>query len=738
MKWKNVKLIWMRELRDQLRDRRTLFMVLVLPLLLYPLIGMAALQISQFMEENAAKVAIVGGEQLPSEVPLLDDNGIRSEWFSTPDRVRLLEVRRVPDESTGDPVAWAKERLVRDNLDAVLYFPPGFGEQLRAFFQDGAGDLGKLPAPRIVFESSKDRSRIAFERLAVVLSRWRAQVVQRNFTSRNIPPELASPFAIQDQDVAEGKQRQAALWSKILPFVLVIWALTGAFYPAVDLCAGEKERGTLETLLCSPADRQEIVWGKLLTVALFSLVTSLLNLVSMAGTGLTVMSRMQLPMGGAALGLEMPQFAMLVWVVLALLPLSALFSALSLGLATMARSSKEGQYYLMPLLLVVLPLATISIMPSSEIGLGNALIPVTGVMMVLRALLEGEYLEALRFVVPVAVVTGACCMLAIRWAVHQFNDESVLFRESEQFSPLLWVRSMVRDRGLTPSLSQAFMAGVLLLVLQFFARLFGPSTMTWGTLMQSTVLLQLGLVAAPVVLLSLIFTASPTRTLLLRPAAGSSLACAVLLAFVIQPAAASLRDLIQWTYPISPQMMAPLAEVAKAIQAAPTWQVVLVLAILPAICEELAFRGFILSGLRHLGSKGMAILIASLFFGVVHGILQQSLNACVLGMVLGYIAVQTGSLIPCVLFHALHNSIQLLSGYWMNPETLASHPALGVVFVAAADDPQRIVYRMPMLIASILASGLLMGWFRSLPFSPTPEERLQEALDHQATAVARH
>jgi len=363
MQWKNVKLIWMRELRDQLRDRRTLFMVLVLPLLLYPLIGMAALQISQFMEENAAKVAIVGGEQLPDEVPLLDESGIRSEWFSAPDRVRLLEVRRLPDESSGDPVVWAKERLVRDNLDAVLYFPPGFGEQLRSFFREGTGDLGKLPAPRIVFEGSKDRSRIAFERLAMVLSRWRAQVVQRNFATRNIPPELASPFAIQDQDVAEGKQRQAALWSKILPFVLVIWALTGAFYPAVDLCAGEKERGTLETLLCSPADRQEIVWGKLLTVVLFSLVTSLLNLVSMAGTGLTVMSRMQLPLGGESLGLGVPQLAMLVWVVIALLPLSALFSALSLGLATMARSSKEGQYYLMPLLLVVLPLATISIMP---------------------------------------------------------------------------------------------------------------------------------------------------------------------------------------------------------------------------------------------------------------------------------------------------------------------------------------------------------------------------------------
>ena len=70
-----------------------------------------------------------------------------------------------------------------------------------------------------------------------------------------------------------------------MPFLLLIWALTGAFYPAVDFCAGEKERGTLETLLTSPAERIEIVWGKLLTVMLFSMVTSVLNLLSMGITG---------------------------------------------------------------------------------------------------------------------------------------------------------------------------------------------------------------------------------------------------------------------------------------------------------------------------------------------------------------------------------------------------------------------------------------------------------------------
>ena len=105
---------------------------------------------------------------------------------------------------------------------------------------------------------------------------WRAAICRRRRPSRS---------SSSNHDVAEKDERDAALWSKILPFLLLIWALTGAFYPAVDLCAGEKERGTLETLLSSPAERIEIVWGKLLTVMLFSVVTAVLNMLSMGITG---------------------------------------------------------------------------------------------------------------------------------------------------------------------------------------------------------------------------------------------------------------------------------------------------------------------------------------------------------------------------------------------------------------------------------------------------------------------
>lgn len=739
MRWSNVKLIWQREMRDQLRDRRTLFMVVVLPVLLYPLMGMAAFQITQFMREYPTRIGLVGAQQLPAAVPLLGDDGqIRPDWFSTPDRANLLECELIQETlATNEMQSWAQSRLQRGDLDAIVYFPPRFGESLDRFLHDQATVTTEPPQPQLFFTGKKDRSRIAQERLVSVLGRWRMKVVQKNLAARNIPMAAADPFSIRQNDVTDVAQQRGVLWAKILPFVLVVWALTGAFYPAVDLCAGEKERGTLETLLCSPAERQEIVWGKLLTVTVFSFFTSLLNLASLAGTGAVVTSRLQLPMGNEALTLGTPQLSMIVWLLAALLPLSALFSALALATATLARSTKEGQYYLMPLLFLALPLAMLSIMPSNEISLGNSLIPVTGVMMILRTLLEGDYLVALRFVIPVTLVTGVCCVMAVKWAVHQFNDESVLFRESEQFNPLLWLRHLVRDRGVTPSLAEGVMAGVLLLVLQFFVRLFAPATVSWETLALSTLALQIGFLLLPTLVMTRYLTASTTRTLLLRPTTASSLIAAVLLAVFMQPTATAFRELIQWTYPINPQLLEQLGQVSQAIGNAPTWQTLLVLAILPALCEEIAYRGFVLSGLRHLGSKGMAIFVTSVFFGVVHGILQQSINACLLGMVLGYIAVQTGSILPCMIFHSLHNSLQLLSGSWMSAEALEQHPPLQHFLGPSLLDEQMIVYRTPVLVASILASGLLLRWFRSLPFSPTPEERLQEALEHQATVAVR-
>src|SRR4029077_6169423 len=136
------------------------------------------------------------------------------------------------------------------------------------------------------------------------------------------------PVQAEAVDVALEEQMAASAWSKFFPALLVIMSVTGAFYPAIDLVAGEKERGTMETLLICPATRTEIVLGKFFTVMLFSCTTALLNLASMGLTGKQIFSKMPSGAFSSAAGVAFPPLSALFWILILLLPLAALFSAL--------------------------------------------------------------------------------------------------------------------------------------------------------------------------------------------------------------------------------------------------------------------------------------------------------------------------------------------------------------------------------------------------------------------------
>jgi len=155
----------------------------------------------------------------------------------------------------------------------------------------------------------------------------------------------------------------------------------------------------------------------------------------------------------------------------------------------------------------------------------------------------------------------------------------------------------------------------------------------------------------------------------------------------------------------------------------------------PAICEELAFRGFILSGLRRMGHKWGAIVLTSVFFGLAHGLLQQSLSACAVGIVIGYVVVKTGSLWPGVLFHFTHNGLSVLQAR-ITPELHESQPLLQFLFGPGLADGSLLYSVQATLTCGLLGLGVLW-WLKSLPYHRSAEERLQEALDHQTALPAK-
>ena len=299
------------------------------------------------------------------------------------------------------------------------------------------------------------------------------------------------------------------------------------------------------------------------------------------------------------------------------------------------------------------------------------------------------------------------------------------------------MRHLVRDRGETPSVAEAVTCFVLILLIQFFMNLALPELRVGdfadlaGRIFVSLVVM----IALPALLMTLLLTGNRKKTLLLdRLPPLKSLGAAILLAVVIHPVVHSVMAVVQALYPVSDAVAVYSQFISRAMTGSPNrWLPWLFIAVLPALCEEIAFRGFILSGLRHLGRKRWAIVLSAVFFGVAHGILQQSIMASMLGMVLAYVAVQTSSLLPCILFHLTHNSLLLFSDYLnFSPATYTRYPQLSwfVKPMPAGDDG--FVYQWPLVVASAVLAALLLRWFHQLPYQKTAEEELQDALEHQA------
>jgi sodium transport system permease protein len=463
---------------------------------------------------------------------------------------------------------------------------------------------------------------------------------------------------------------------------MLIWALTGAFYPAIDLCAGEKERGTLETLLSSPARRREIVWGKLLTINAFSIGSAVLNLMSMQlTTGLVVRSLASSGSSKIADAFGAMPLHSLGWLLLLLLPMSAFFSACSLAVAALAKSTKEGQYYLMPLLLITLPLVGLPMIPSMEMNLGTSMIPVSGAVFLVRSLIEGRIGEAMVYLPIVFLVTLLCCLLAIRWAIRQFESETVMFHEGGKWDMQLWLHHLWRDRQVTAQPSVALLCGVLILVGRFFAQFFVSPQASFVTV---TILVQVGLILAPCVLMAMLLTRSPRKALRIHRTQLSHVTAAVLIGFALHPSYQVLGKAIVSIYPIGSETMLALQNFEGLVFQQELWVILLLLAALPAVCEELAFRGFIFGGLLRQQGVLRAVIVSALLFGFTHAILQQSISASVMGLLLGLIAWRTGGVFCTIIVHCINNGLSLTMA-WCAKNSLAVPDALSWAIEAGVE-----------------------------------------------------
>ncbi len=799
MQWKNAKLIFFREVRDQLRDRRTLFMIAILPLLLYPALGIGMVQMMMLFNEQPRTVVLLGAEDLPQaeSLQLLEESGhIQSKFFRPPSDSRKLnvftdiqvqngkvantDVERVVSNAkqirplvdqlqtlTHEQSQWEKGQIEQakkdrdakippktpkpfpkeaelaelkkelsshiEGVQVVLVIPKGFGSRIESMNRQlASGEFANVNAqekfqrPVILQNSADEKSMVASNRVKEAISAWEEEILEDRLAHAKLPRTFAEPVQVEKLDLAEDKQLSAFVWSKMFPALLVIMAVTGAFYPAVDLAAGEKERGTMETLLICPASRTEIVMGKFFTVMLFSISTAILNLISMGLTGKYVSSIANSGAFSKIGSLQPPPMASLLWIAVLLVPLSALFSAMCLALATFARSTKEGQYYLTPLLMVTMGLTMFCLSPGIEINPFYSVMPVVGAALLLKEMLANpESQAALYYGIPVLITSIGYSLLALWWAIDQFAREDVLFREAERFDVRLWLKHLLRDKEPTPTFAEAGICFGMIMLLQFGAMKFmqqaitsaGPDQMA-ERMMQLLMIQQLAIIASPALFMGVMLTSNVARTFRLKIPSLGMLSFALILPLVLQPLSIELSVFLQKYFflPLPASVLQQLGTMEDPTQ--PIWLVLLAFAFAPAVCEEIAFRGFILSGFARSKRIWLAIGMSSLMFGLMHMIPQQVYNAALLGVVLGLLAIRSGSLLPCVVFHFLWNSLGVLQGRLSKlPDVESLNDSSWSWLIGFHEN--RVQFTWPVLVLFAAIGGFLI-W--RLVKHPTPQD----------------
>jgi sodium transport system permease protein len=402
MSLRNVGIVYRKELIDSLRDRRTVISMIVVPLLVMPLltIGMGVLSMTLvgLAEKEIPKVMILGGEDSPRV---------------TAELRQLRDVQVVPAKPD------YAEEISNKQIRAAVEIPEGFEAKLAA---------GESSTVKIYMYEGELKSNFGADRMQRFFREMRDRTVREHLEARQLPDSLVRPFDIEQKNVAPPEKVGGAILGGLVPYLVILLCLTGAMYPAMDLTAGEKERGTIETILCSPVSRTHLVLGKFLMVLTASIATAVLAITSMAvsfGVGKKMLLGVTHGAADAALQITITGKAV-VSIFLIVLPLAVFFSAALLALSLFAKSFKEAQSYISPLMIVVVLPAVASLLPGVELNPALALVPVLNTSLVGKEIITGTYHWSL--IALIFLSSSLYAGLALVIAVKLFQREDVLFR----------------------------------------------------------------------------------------------------------------------------------------------------------------------------------------------------------------------------------------------------------------------------------------------------------------------
>ncbi|MDB4749515.1 ABC transporter permease subunit [Rubripirellula sp.] len=685
-----------KELRETIRDRRTIVTLLLMPLLVYPIMSMALNRFLLTSGEIDEGFTIC----VSSEV----ERKILDKWLSTPlsappkaiadssgNELAKFRVTVIPDESPADAVA-------RNDVDVGLELTDIETGTPTATLYAYRGDSVSQAARRVVVE------RLQWLKLAEAEIRLKQAI-----------SDYQTPLVINAEDV--GTVDQNSLLATIVPLILVLMTITGAVYPAIDLTAGERERGTMEAVMASPVPRGYVLFSKYTAVVAVALLTAIANLVAMFTT-LWAGGLLGLLTGGDTF----PWITILQMLGLLVL-FSGFFSAVLLSLTSFAKSFKEAQAYLIPVMLLSLTPAMLSLMPGITLSGALTILPLINIVLLARDLLSGTVDPNNAFVAIISTFAYAAAALSV--AARLFGSDAVTRTSEKSIGSLLRRprQTTLRPTAQAAALMLALLVPVYFLVsngLMRFIKASQETSVEWTLLLNAIALIStFGLVPT---LAAWMGRNRFKTTFRLQPSGFFSFLGAILLglgAWAFAHEAFVIADAMGIGGLSDKQIAGAEATIAKMRETSPLL-LIAVFALTPAVIEELCFRGYLFSAIRGAVSPLRTVVITALLFGLFHVLtgnallVERFVPSTLMGLIIGWVAYRTGSVFPGIVIHFVHNGLLNMVLYYQDQLSF-----LGAGF----DDKTHLPALWLAISASLVMSGALIIWASSRKNVPADFDR---------------
>ena len=620
MRSKIVRTIFKKEIIDIIRDKKTLFMGIVLPLILYPLLMIIMTQIMTISMNSIENDDInIAFEKYPSkELITLIKN------YDSDGAINIVKSKNY------------KKDLEKGNIDAYVDIK----------------EKNKIENYKIYINSSKENSSTVNSKLEDIFNTYKEKKVKDKIEQLQLNvEETLEPVVYSTIDLAKTEEVAGLLLGQILPLILIMGVLLGAIYPAIDSMAGEKERGTLETLFTLPISNLELVMGKYMAVSLCAIVTAILNVVSILMTLIYILSTGNI--SGQLLSnnfnifaLSGPLFITLICICL----FAMVVSAVSMCVCSLAKSFKDAQNYITPVMFLVLIPSYASMIPNLNLDRTTSIIPVVNISLLIKSVLSNN--ANLSLIALVFISNFAFVILSVILLSKLFNSEEILFGNNRNFS-FLEKRSNIK-KGTMPSVSD----GVILYALGLVLLIYVGSYIQLKLKMTGIVLTQVMIISLPL-LFAYYIKSDFKKVFSLKLPKIKHLFGAACLWFGTYLLAMVITNIIMYYFPQNQEIVEGLNNVLFIKNN--LLLNLLIVAAMPAICEEIFFRGFILTSFKNnKKSYRGAIIFSGILFGLMHMDFIRVVPTSILGIAFAYAVCKTNSIAVSMFMHFLNNGFAVV------------------------------------------------------------------------------